>query len=310
MPIGFAKYRFQRRVAVLHFRFAVHAADVVGDKVHGTGAIEGHHGNDVIQRLGLHLHQPLGHPRTFQLEDAHGIAFPEELVGFRVVGGDIVERVMNVVALFDRGAGTRHDGQSCQAQEVHLEHFELFEDTHFELCNGLDGSVFGVVGGTMQRQVLGERLIGNDHAGGMSAGIADDPFHFGGGVDQLPDMVGGLVGVLQLRVPLEIFGDHVTQRDGPGGDVRDDLGHPVHFGEGDVHDTAHIAQGGARSQRTEGDDLGYFILPVFIDGVIEHISPAVVGEVEVDIGHGNATGVQETFEEQFLLKGVHHGNIQ
>ncbi len=84
-------------MAILHLRFAVHAADVIGDEVHRAGTIERHHGDDVIQAGGFHLHQPLGHPRTFQLEDAQGVAFAEELVGLRVVGGDVVEGVMNAV---------------------------------------------------------------------------------------------------------------------------------------------------------------------------------------------------------------------
>ena len=47
-------------------------------------------------------------------------------------------------------AGTRHDGQGGQAEEVHLEHLEFFEDAHFELGNGLDGRLLGIAGGTVQ----------------------------------------------------------------------------------------------------------------------------------------------------------------
>ncbi len=164
--------------------------------------------------------------------------------------------------------------------------------------------------GRCKRQVLDQRFIRNDHPGGVRPGIADHPFHPGGGIDQLAQVVGGLVGLLQLRKTLEVVGNNVPQRDGLGGNVRDDLGHPVHFGEGNIHHAAHIAQGGARPQRAEGDDLGHLVLPVFIDGVIEHVRPAVVGEVQVDIGHRDAARVQEAFEEQFLLDGVHQGDIQ
>ena len=144
----------------------------------------------------------------------------------------------------------------------------------------------------------------------MRASVADHPFHAGGGIDQLVQVIGGLIGILQLGKPLEIVGNNVPEWDGLGGNVRDDLGHPVHFGERDVHHAAHVPQGGARPQRAEGDDLRHLVLPIFIDGVIEHFGPAVVGEVQVDIGHRDAPGVQEAFEEQFLLDGIHQRDIQ
>ena len=87
---GLLENRFQRGVAVLDRFLAVHALDVGGDELQRAGAVERHHGDDVVQVLRLHLHQVAGHARAFQLEDAGGVALLEELEGFRIVDRDVV----------------------------------------------------------------------------------------------------------------------------------------------------------------------------------------------------------------------------
>ena len=54
---------------------------------------------------GLHLHQVAGHARAFQLEDAGGVALPEEFEGLRVIDGDVVQVELDAVALLDQVAG-------------------------------------------------------------------------------------------------------------------------------------------------------------------------------------------------------------
>ena len=45
----------------------------------GSRAIQRHHGDDVIQRLGLHLHQVARHAAAFHLEDASGLSVAHQL---------------------------------------------------------------------------------------------------------------------------------------------------------------------------------------------------------------------------------------
>ena len=71
----------------------MHALDIVRDEVHRARAEERHHGDDVGQVLGLHLHQVAGHARAFQLEDAGRLALAQEGEGLGVIQRDVVQIV-------------------------------------------------------------------------------------------------------------------------------------------------------------------------------------------------------------------------
>ncbi len=64
---------------------AVLAVDVGRDVVHGAGAIERHHGDDVLEAVGPEPLQALAHARAFELEHARRIGLGQKLVGFLVV---------------------------------------------------------------------------------------------------------------------------------------------------------------------------------------------------------------------------------
>ncbi len=64
------------------------------------------------------------------------------------------------------------------------------------------------------------------------------------------------------------------------------------------------------SQRAKGDDLGHFVIAVLAGGVFEHLRPAVVAEIQVDIRHGDAPRVEEALEDQPVLDGIDQGDIQ
>ena len=238
--IGITEDRFHGRMPVDHFRLAVHAADVVGNEIQRSRTEERHHGDDVVQRLGLHLHQPLGHARAFQLENTQGVPLAKEGVDLRVIGRNVAQVVLNAMALPDQLAGPRHDGQRGQSEEINLEHFEFFENAHFVLRDGFDGCLIRIAGGTVQWQVFDQRSVRDDHSGGMGPGIAYHAFHPGSRVDQLMQVIRGFIFLFQLRKAFESLGDDVAQRYGLGGNVGDDLGHPVHFGERDIHHASDV----------------------------------------------------------------------
>ena len=59
-----------------------------------------------------------------------------------IVDRDVIEVVNDLMAFADQIAGALHDGQGRQAQEIHLEQSERFEDRHLELGDGLDRAFF------------------------------------------------------------------------------------------------------------------------------------------------------------------------
>ncbi len=90
----------------------------------------------------------------------------------------------------------------------------------------------------------------------------------------------------------------------------DQLGNPVHFRQRDVHHPRHVPDGGLAPQGAERDDLGDLVVAVFARAVFEHLGAAVVAEVQVDIGHGDAPGIEEALEDQPVLERIDQGDVQ
>ena len=102
-----------------------------------------------------------------------------------------------------------------------------------------------------------------------------------------------VVQAFQLRALPERIGDLQADRV-----LRYQLCHPVDLVQGQVKCPAHIANGGARLESTEGDDLRHAFAAVTIDHILNYFVAPVVGEVHVDIRHLDAFGVQEALERQ------------
>ena len=76
--------------------------------------------------------------------------------------------------------------QVAQPEEVHLQQAELFDPVHLVL--GDDRRVARVAAGlglALDRQVLGERLVGDDDRGGVDAVLAAQALEAAGDVDHL-----------------------------------------------------------------------------------------------------------------------------
>ena len=92
------------------------------------------------------------------------------------------------------------------------------------------------------------------------------------------------------------------------------LGHELRDGirlvVGEVQHPRHVADDGARFQRPEGDDLPDLVLAVLARDVGDDLVAAAVAEVDVEVGHGDALGVEEALEEQAVLQGIDVGDLQ
>ncbi len=111
-------------MAVLDGFLAMHTADVGRDIFHGTRAEESHHGDDVLNGGGLHLHQVAAHARAFHLEHTGSFTPTEQGKGSRVISGDVVQGQVDGVAFLDQPAGTCHDGEGGKPKEIHFEQAE------------------------------------------------------------------------------------------------------------------------------------------------------------------------------------------
>ena len=192
---------------------AVFAGDEVGDIVQGPRAVEGVHGDEVLERSGGQFFEVLLHPRAFILEDTDRFAALKELVGFFVFEGYLVGVEFDVLVFHDHPHGVFDDGEGFEAQEVHFEEpgglchavVEL-GDEHVRLLVYLDGHV--------ARDFVG----GDDDTAGVDTGVAHRAFEAAGGLDHFSDFgiavgqAAELVGLFEF-VAVEVvfdFGVHIA----------------------------------------------------------------------------------------------------
>ena len=90
---------------------------------------------------------------------------------------------------------------------------------------------------------------------------------------------------------------------------RDEFGNAVAKGIRKVQHAPDIAHDGSRRQRAESGDLRYRFRAVFLLDVVDDPIATVLAEVDVEIGHGYALGIQEALEEQRVTQGVEVGDL-
>ena len=112
--------------------------------------------------------------------------------------------------------------------------------------------------------------------------------------DRLAQLRGIFDGLLQGDI--ELGGDHFRDA--------------IDVGVGDIHSATNVFNGGFGGHGAEGDDLRDVVAAVFLRNVVNDFAATVHAEIDVDVGHGHALGVQEALEEQFVLQWVDVGDAE
>ena len=113
----------------------------------------------------------------------------------------------------------------------------------------------------------------------------------------------GVVGLAQIGDFFEGLVD--GHADGCG----NELGDAIDVAIGHVEGAAAILDGALGGHGVEGDDLRDLLAAVLAGDVFDDFAAAVHAEVDVDIGHGDALGIEEALEEQRVLERVDVGDL-
>ena len=269
----------------------------------------------LVGRQGPHegAHRP-----ALELEHADREALAEHLEGLLVVEGNAVDVEVDVVRRLDELQRPVDDRQVPQAQEVHLEEAEVLHAVHLVL--GDDRRVLELAAGlglALYRQVLGQRVPGDDHGGGVDAVLAAetleaegdvaDPLHVGVGLVEVAQLAGHLVAVLELVLLLEAG----VERRVPAHDQgRHELGDLVADGVGVAEHPGRVAHRGPGLDGGERDDLGDVVGAVALGGVADHLGAVALVEVHVDVGHLLAARVEEPLEDEAVAERVEVDDLQ
>src|SRR5580704_15160508 len=72
----------------------------------------------------------------------------------------------------------------------------------------------------------------------------------------------------------------------------------------DVHRAADVFDRRLRRHGAEGDDLRHIVATIFLRDVMDHLAAPVHAEIDVDIGHRYALGIQKALEQQLMLDWI------
>ena len=171
----------------------------------------------------------IAHPAGFQLEHAERFRAVQQVVSFFVVERQVVNRHFNAVRALDHFAGVADDGQSFQPEKIHLQQAEVADGIHRVLRDERAAFVL------LERQQIHERLVADDDAGGVNAGVARDVFEDERGVNQFARDVFVLVSLFEFGRLLERFFERHLQIE------RNHFRQPVAFAVAQTHHAANVA---------------------------------------------------------------------
>ena len=92
--------------------------------------------------------------------------------------------------------------------------------------------------------------------------------------------------------------------------LRHQLAQLVDLAVGHFQHAADVAQHAARLQRAEGDDLRDLIAAVALLHVADHLVAPVLAEVDVEVRHRHALGIEEALEQQAEADRIEVGDGQ
>ena len=246
-PVRFAQDRLQALVHVLDRLAALFARDEGGDVDHRARPEQSNGSGYVLEALGPHVHQHPAHAGTFELEHAVRVAVGDQLIGLRVIGGQMLEVDLDSPPLLEQAHACRDDVQVLEAEEVDLQQADVTDRLHVVL-----GDHRLAAGTELQRRVANERFRGDHDAGGMGAHVARNALQRLGHVDQAPGLIARLVRLAKLGD----FLDRILERLRAALPHRYELGQPVGVAKRNLEHTTDVPDRCLRGHRREGDDLG------------------------------------------------------
>ena len=297
--IGGAEDGFQPIVLVPYAAWIALVARILRDVLHGTRPVQGHQRDEIVEQRGPDIPERFTHSARLELKHAFRVALGEHAVGGRIIQRDGLDVEVGMPFGPDDSHRAVDDVEVAQPEEVHLQKAKLLHVAHGHLRDHL-GVAF-----LHERQVLGERTFGDDHPGGVDGVLADEALERPGHVHDLAHLLVAVVGRPQLALGV---GQARIERDVEhfGHEFGDAIGLAV----GHVHDPGGVANGLPGLDGAERGYLGHPIATVLVGHVVDDSLAAGHREVDVDVGHADAVGIEEPLEQQIVRDRVEVGDAQ
>ena len=192
-------------------------------------------------------------------------------------------------------------GQCLEAEEVELHKARLLHPFHVELGDRHIRTRIAV-----ERRELRQRPVADHDAGGMGRCVPVQTFKLQRDVEHAPDPL--VLGARRVEARLVL--DRLRERHGIGRVLRHELAELVDLSVRHFENTPDVAHHAARLQRAEGDDLRHVVLAVFLLDVADHLLAPLLAEVDVEVRHRDAVGIEEALEQKTEADRVEVGDRQ
>ena len=210
------------------------------------------------------------------------------------VDGDVLHRVVE-------------HREVAQPEEVHLDQAERLARRVVEL-----GDHRAVGGALEHRDDVEQRLARHDHAGRVHAPLPLEALDAHGGVDDLLDVVVALVESAELAalaVALVLGVEDLLERHVLAHHRgRHRLGDAIAHGERVAQDARGVLDRLLGLDGAVGDDVGDPLVAVLLRDVADDLAATTLVEVDVEVGHRDAVGVEEPLEDQAVDQRVEVGD--
>ncbi len=153
-----------------------------------TGPVERVASDQIVDVVRAHALEQIADTVGFHLEHALGVAALQQGERGRVDQREFLQIDLYAARFLNEPDSIVEQRERSQSQEVHLEQAHFFEITHDPLSRdgrliALAAGFVGLANNALQRNVIGQRAVGDDHARGMRAGVAVGSFELAGDVN-------------------------------------------------------------------------------------------------------------------------------
>ena len=302
---------FQLGVNRLDLLLTVLTQSVVGVRVraHRARTVQRQHCRNVLELLGLHELEQRAHRAAIELEHAEGVTARQQTVRFRIVQRQGFQ--VQVDASVDLNVLHRigDDGEVTQTQEVHFDQAQALTGGVIELGNDLAVSLAAHHGNHIH-----QILAGHNHARSVHTPLTLQTLqalrcleHLA--VNLIDRVLNEGAQICRLGVTLILFVVHVRQGDVLTHDVRRHrLGEALADRVRLIHHAGGVLERLLRLNGAEGDDLRDLLFTILIGHVVDNFAAATIVKVHIEVGHGDAVGVEESLEDQVVVERVQVGN--
>ncbi len=305
-PVGFFKNVFEAGIGVLYLGRIEFRFDEIVDIGHGSGTVQRVQRDEVFYLVRFGPFENVLHSLAFKLEYRRALSLPEHAEGERIGFIDAFNgKIGKLAAPFaDKVFGPAYEGEGLEPEKVHLYKSALFNEVHRKLGGYLAG--FGIL---VKGNIVRELCLADNDSRGMKACVAICPFKCGCDFKQLVEtgivfQGSELTGTLNLRVRLECV-LHLCF-----GIARNEFGNAVYVGQGYIQNAGNVFNGGLGFERSEGYDVVDTVIAVFFAHVFDNFLTTFLTEVDIEVRHGDAFRIQESFKEQTVAQRFNVGNTQ